>query len=137
MDRQIVAERAWLIPWHLATALGGFTFSTLRSLSHDDFTKLLTEPVNLHRFPSVMAENLHSAVGRIAAEYQGDASRIWRDQPSSADVVVRFLRFRGVGPKIATMAANILARDFKVPMADYYSIDVSADVHVCLPPSLM
>jgi endonuclease III len=28
------------------------------------------------------------------------------------------------------MAANILAREFKIPFADYFSIDISADIHV-------
>jgi endonuclease III len=45
-------------------------------------------------------------------------------------VVYRFLQFEGVGPKIGSMAANILAREFKMPFADYFSIDISADVHV-------
>lgn len=35
-----------------------------------------------------------------------------------------------MGPKIASMVVNILAREFKVPFLDYYSIDISADVHV-------
>ena len=45
-------------------------------------------------------------------------------------MIYRFLGFDGVGPKIGSMAANILARDFKIPFAEYFSIDISADVHV-------
>lgn len=130
MDRQIKAERAWLIPYRVSESLGSFAFERLVQLSLDDVKALLTIPEPLHRFPAEMSRNFYEAVGLIQTAYAGDAARIWSDTPSSAEVVRRFLRFRGVGPKIATMATNILARDFKIPLADYYSVDVSADVHV-------
>lgn len=130
LDRQVKAERAWVIPYRLSQALGGFSFPLLQTLSTGDFHQLLTKPQVLHRFPEEMSRNLHSAINLIATAYGGDAGQIWSGTPSSAHVVMRFLRFRGVGPKIATMATNILARNFKIPFADYYSIDVSADVHI-------
>ena len=42
----------------------------------------------------------------------------------------RFLEFYSVCPKIGSMADNVLAREIKIPFSDYYSIDISADVHV-------
>jgi endonuclease III len=130
MDRQIKAERAWLIPHLISQRIGGFEFPVLQSLSLDDVRKFMTKPEPLHRFPERMTENFHDAIRVIAEDYGGNASNIWRGKPPSAEVVYRFLQFRGVGPKIATMATNILARDFKVPLSDYYSVDISADVHV-------
>ncbi len=130
MDRQIRAERAWRIPYLVAEKIGGFDISLLRALSLADVRELLSKPEPLHRFPEEMSRNFHAGIEHITRAYAGDASRIWGGRPSSAEVVLRFLQFRGVGPKIATMASNILARDFKIPLADHYSIDVSADVHV-------
>lgn len=130
MDRQIKTERAWLIPYRISEKLGGFSMDALAKLSQKEVFRLMSEPEPLHRFADRMSRLFHAAVQRISKEYEGDASRIWADRPSSAHVVYRFLEFDGVGPKIATMAANILARDFKVPFSDFYSIDISADVHV-------
>ncbi len=130
MDRQIRAERAWLIPHLFSQKIRGFEFRALQSLSLADVRRFMTEPEPLHRFPERMSQNFHDAIRVMADDYAGDASNIWLGKPPSAEVVYRFLQFRGVGPKIATMATNILARDFKVPLSDYYSVDVSADVHV-------
>jgi uncharacterized HhH-GPD family protein len=130
MDRQIKAEKAWLIPYRISEKIGAFSMGTLSALSRADVHRLMTEPEPLHRFVDTMTGHFHAAVQRIKNNYAGDAARIWAGQPSSAEVVYRFLEFDGVGPKIGSMAANILAREFRIPFADYFSIDISADVHV-------
>ena len=130
MDRQVKAEQAWLIPFKISEKLNGFSIAKLRSLSRTDVLQLMTTPEPLHRFIDTMSGCFFSAVHRIDKCYHGVASEIWANKPSSAEVVHRFREFHGVGPKIATMAVNILAREFKVPFSDYYSIDISADVHI-------
>ncbi len=130
VDRQIKAERAWLIPLRMAELAGGSEFAKMKRLSVAGLKSLLNGPPSLHRFPEIMARLLRLAIDHIDSRYGGDASRIWDDCPSSAELVYRFLEFEGIGPKIATMAANILAQQFNVAVADHYSIDISADVHV-------
>lgn len=130
MDRQITAEKAWSIPFKISEKIHDFSMKTLLELSEGEVYKLMSEPQPLHRFVSKMSACFFSAVQRIERAYSGDASNIWSNKPSSSEVVYRFLQFEGVGPKIATMAANILARDFKIPFSDKYSIDISPDIHI-------
>lgn len=129
MDRQIRAERAWAIPYKIKQVVNSFAIDALALLSCDDYTTIF-ENNKLHRFNETMAKVFHSGVLRIKNTYSGDASSIWRNNPSSAKVVYEFMQFDGSGIKIATMAANILARQFKIPFSDFYSIDISPDVHV-------
>ena len=130
MNRQMKAENAWLIPQKISQKIGGFGFRKLAALPFQKIHDLMNKPEPLHRFPREMSNNFFEAIKLIGKEYGGNAAKLWNGKPSSAEVVYRFLQFKGVGPKIATLTANMLARDFKVPFSDYYSIDVSVDVHV-------
>lgn len=129
MDRQIKAKRAWLIPQKIFDVFGTHDFKRLTEKEEKDFIDIFQRK-NLHRFNNDMAKVFYDGIQRIKNRYDGDASKIWKNNPSSALVVYRFLEFKGCGIKIATMAANILARQYKIPFADYYSINISPDVHV-------
>jgi len=129
MDRQIKAERAWSIPYKIKEIEGSFEIGDLAKVSLDEYKHIFNSNT-LHRFNDTMAGVFYSAVQDIKHKYDGDASKIWSKNPSSAKVVYEFLQFKGSGIKISTMAANILARQFKVRFSDYYSIDISPDVHI-------
>ena len=129
MDRQINGDRAFGIPYKFSQILGSFEFKRLLKLTPHQIEKIFTDN-NLHRFNKIMAKNFYSGIQRIHNQYNDNAVNIWNEKPGSATVVKRFLEFDGAGIKIATMAANILARELKVSFKDYYSVDISADVHV-------
>ena len=129
MDKQIKAEKAWHIPYVIREELGCFDIETLGNVGLDRYISIF-EKNRLHRFNRDQAEIFYLGVHRILDIYEGDISKIWCDNPSSAKVVYEFLQFKGAGVKIATMTANILVRDFLIPFSDYYSIDISPDTHI-------
>ncbi len=107
-DRQVDAKIAWRLPQRVAERVGSFEIADLAKLSV-----------------------LRAGVERVVTQYDGDAGQIWAKNPPSKAVVDRLAAFHGAGPKISTMAANILVRYFHIPMSDYRHIDISADVQVC------
>lgn len=119
-----------MVPHIIRERTGSFEMSDLVTLTKADWVRIMRDPTPAHRFPEKMAGVMHLAVQRVTNNYQGDASSIWRGNPSSASVVRRFLEFHGAGPKIATMAANILVREFHIPLSDFRYIDISADSHI-------
>lgn len=130
MDRGIRAERAWGIPFELQQRLGSFEFAFLLQLPLQELEHAMQYPTPLHRYRNIMPKSAYKAIHRIDDEYDGNAGAIWAGRPSSRTVVDRFREFFGVGPKIASMAANILVRDFRVELADCSSINISVDVQV-------
>ena len=132
MDTGVKAARAWQVPYRFSQVVGGFEFENLLKLDKDEITTLFVDKKNKFgmRYPNDKATYFHSAIMRIHEKYDNDASLIWENEPTSSEVVRNFLGFKGVGIKIANMAANILVREFKIQFKDKCCIDISPDVHV-------
>ena len=129
MDRQIIAEKAWTIPIRIFEVTGKNKIEELIKISLKEYTDIFNK-YTLHRFNDTMANVFYSGVQDISKKYQNNASKIWANNPSSGLVVRRFLEFHGCGPKISTMAVNILARGFYIPLSDYKAIDISVDTQI-------
>ncbi len=129
MNRQMSTERAWEIPFKIGLDIGGQSFDKFAAVSQEEIGQLFTLK-KLHRHHRKMGVIFYNIIQSIKNKYNGDASKIWSNTPKSATTIRRFLQFDGFGIKIATMAANILVRSFKVPMEDRSCIDISPDVLV-------
>ena len=127
-DFMVKAEGAWRVPYEMQQRLDGdLSIAALAGLSEQQLADVLTTPTDLSPYPEKLAHRIRLAVDRIQTHYHGDASRMWQGSPASDEVVYSFLGFEGVGLKIATMAANILVRDFHIQFADHWAIDISVD----------
>ena len=129
MDSQIKYEKAASIPHAIAKEMGDDSFEAFANKPLEYYSELF-QTKSLHRYNARMSKAFYLTVKRVKEQYDSDASKIWSDEPSSAELVSRFLEFDYVGVKIATMATNVLARDYKIPLKDKYSIDISPDIHV-------
>ena len=91
MDRQWQAEKCWLVPHRFKERLGSFEFDDLAALSQKEVVSLFIQNPPLHRLKEKMADIFHLAIRKIGDQYSGKASLIWKDKPSSATIVRRFL----------------------------------------------
>ena len=129
MDSQILADKAWKIPYKIAEELGGKDFPLFCSKDLNWYINIFKSK-KLHRFNVEMSKAFYLAIEKIKNDYNGNAANIWNDNPSMAELILRLLEFRKIGIKIATMVANILFRECNVKLQDTCILDISPDVHV-------
>jgi uncharacterized HhH-GPD family protein len=114
IDQQVPVQKAFAGPHVLKQRAG-----TLdpRRLARLDLVPLFAERPTIHRFPSAMAERVRELAAVVTEEYDGDASRIWRDAADSADLRKRIGALPGYGPMKITALGAVLAKRFDVAVA--------------------
>src|SRR3954447_15783912 len=76
LDQQITVQQAFLGPLRIKQRVGSLDPETIAGT---DLEPVFKEKPAVHRFPGSMAKRVQDLAAAIAEDYDGDASRVWRD----------------------------------------------------------
>lgn len=129
LDEGITAERAWEGPRLLRQRLGHLDPWRMQ-YELEELRQAFAQRPMLHRYREIMPAAVADAARRVCEEYDGDASRIWADGQSAAEVEHRLLRFKRIGPKKSAMAVELLISHFGAQFTDLEGTNVAYDIHI-------
>jgi uncharacterized HhH-GPD family protein len=109
---------AFVGPLKLKQRLGRLDAAEIAGLDPDQLADLFRERPAIHRFPGNMAKRTQELCAVIAEEYDGDASRVWRDAADTADLKRRLEALPGFGEMKVKALASVLARRYGNAMAE-------------------
>jgi len=114
LDQQVTVQQAFQGPLRLQQRVGSLDPATL---ARTDLEPAFREKPAIHRFPGNMAARVQDLAAVVAEEYDGDASRIWRDASDGADLRKRIEALPGFGEMKVKALGSVLAKRFGVEVA--------------------
>lgn len=116
LDQQIPMERAFVAPYRLAERLGVDRLDAAAIAAHDpdQLAEIFATPPALHRFPGSMAARTQKLCELVTQAYDGDASAVWANVSSGAELVSRLGTLPGFGKAKAKIFAALLAKQLGV-----------------------
>jgi uncharacterized HhH-GPD family protein len=116
LDQQVTVQKAFSGPWDLRQRLGHLDARKIASMDPAKLDAVFRERPALHRFPGAMAGKVQALCGAIVRDYDGDASRIWRDARDGRDLQARLLALPGFGEMKARSVLAILGKRLGVAL---------------------
>lgn len=110
LDQQYPMEHAFRGPWKIVERFGTFDPVAIADADPEEFTALATTPPAIHRYGRAMAARLQELARVVVDEYGGDASRIWTEVTSGADLVKRVRALPGFGEQKAKIFVALVAK---------------------------
>lgn len=115
LDQQIPLERAFSSPRDLRDRLGGkLDAGFIASMDPENLAAVFAERPALHRFPASNAQRVQQLCQIVTEEYGGDASLIWRDASSGAELLERVQALPGFGQQKAKIFLALLGKQMGV-----------------------
>ena len=129
LDQQFPMERAFAGPAKILERFGTLDPAAIAAAEPEAFADLCATPPAIHRYGRSMAARAQELASQVVEQYGGDASRIWTEAGSGADLVTRVMALPGFGKQKAQIFTALVAKQLGVRPAGWeqavgdYSLD--------------
>ena len=79
LDQQVTVQTAFAGPLKLRQRLGTLDAAAIAGTDPGRLEEMFRETPAIHRFPGAMARRVQELCAYVAAEYDGDAARLWTE----------------------------------------------------------
>jgi uncharacterized HhH-GPD family protein len=114
LDQQVTVQKAFAGPLEIRKRLGTLDPRKLAAMDPERMRQAFATPPAVHRFPGAMAERVRALAALIAADYDGDAARIWQGVDTAAELKRRLAALPGFGPMKSRVVLGLLAKQYGV-----------------------
>jgi len=122
LDQQVTVQKAFAGPLELKRRIGHLDAAKIAAMEPADLDEVFRRRPALHRFPGSMAGRVQAVCAAIAADYGGDAQRVWADAKDGADLERRLLALPGVGAMKAKGLIAILVKQYGIRPPGWESV---------------
>jgi uncharacterized HhH-GPD family protein len=116
LDQQVTVQKAFSGPLDMRRRLGHLDAKKLAATDPAELDRVFRERPAIHRFPGSMAGKVQALAAAIAQQYDGDASRIWREAKDGKDLQARLLALPGIGEMKARTILAVLGKRLGVSL---------------------
>ena len=115
LDQRVPVPKAFMGPWVLRERLGSLSPA---AVAEADLEPLFRQVPAIHRFPAMMAKQVHALAVHVVSVYDGDAARVWTTAASSDELRANIDGLPGYGKMKVKALGSVLFKRFDVALAE-------------------
>lgn len=115
LDQRVPVPKAFMGPWVLRERLGAFSPGVV---AEADLEPVFRQVPAIHRFPGMMAKQVHALAVHVVSVYDGDAAAVWRSASTSDELRANIDGLPGFGTMKVKALGSVLFKRFDVALAE-------------------